>query len=127
VYDDTVGNVLASRLGEEDVSVAQAIIEAMGKAKDTRQVQSLLTFANEPTLESTKLVWINTMMRLAPDQVLPTVRRWSEPSQKNSRNNAQSYVSDLHPWQLIAMSIVVFVLGIALGIAVRSRKTARQV
>jgi hypothetical protein len=77
IYDDAIGDALVSRLGNEDSWVADAIIAAVGKAKDKRQVERLLILVSEPTLVSTKLVWINAMMELAPDKTLPVVRGWA--------------------------------------------------
>ena len=78
VYDDAVGDALAKRLGTEEIRPVEAIIMAMGYAKDKRHIEQLMAVVQEPTLVSTKLAWIDVMMELAPEKALPIIRTWAD-------------------------------------------------
>jgi hypothetical protein len=77
IYTDAVGAILSVRLGKEEPVVTEAIIEAIGVAKDKSKVDALLSLVEEPTLVSTKLIWIDVMMKLAPEKALPIIKAWA--------------------------------------------------
>lgn len=61
VYDKEIGDRLVKRLQIEKGTPRADIIRVLGNSGDARQLETLLTVANEPTRVDTKLVWIEAV------------------------------------------------------------------
>ena len=77
VYDKTVGDAFVRLLPGEDETVRGEMIAAIGKAGDTSRLKALMAVVEQPTLVSTKLAWITTMMKLHPNEARPVLEKWA--------------------------------------------------
>jgi hypothetical protein len=79
VCDDEIAMRFTGLLKEENsFGVVNAVIEALGSNVRRDSVPALLSLVDEPTPVSTKLVWIDAMMKLAPERARPVIRNWAD-------------------------------------------------
>lgn len=77
VYDKTVGDAFAQRLSTEQSWVRLEMILAIGRGGDTSRLSTLVAAVEQPTLVSTKLAWIQTMMKLHPKEARAILNKWA--------------------------------------------------
>lgn len=95
VWCPEIGNKLAELLRKEEPLVRSEIVRAMGRANDKWHVEALKTMVEEPTLIGTKIAWIETMGKLAPDYAINAMKKWSESPNQTLAEAASKALSEI--------------------------------
>ena len=77
VYDEEVGDRLVELLPTRSDVTQLLIVRVLGRVNDASRAEALLAFAKEPTLIPTKVAWIDTMGKLAPNMARPVLQSWA--------------------------------------------------